>query len=380
MKKLSVKLLRKNLYLLAFTSFICLSSPKVIAQTKTKADPNLKVRNGQVQVNPSGSIETNIPLGGTDEQNENQPNDEDKSQQQGIEIESDDDAYVKPSVGLRNNEVNADVRGKYNPDINIGGQDRGVRVNPNVRVRNGDLSIDPEFDFQSAIEYGKNQVIDFAKNALFKTLGVDNFLTQLQQDFQAITGDITTFLGLRGAEPQKGQAGIPNIQEAEVTFTTVEDLDPMSDILGTQTGTTFGNTDKLMQRYLSDLSQEISENNALSLRGQSIVTGNIETANSIAQKSNAIAIDSSEQDVSQNILRNKSLQDDLRLQLDTMSYIDRQEAKIGDALSMQMSVQQMNESSKTNVSNGRKDQALNSAATNGVGLIYIPTPDSVEAD
>jgi len=361
MKSSSLNLLRKLVYLSIITTSLGSICSQALAQTPEitgEIEPNVELEDGNVEINPEGNLETTIPLGGNDDE---EPNTEEESGL--INVENDENAFVRPSIGVENGEFNTDIDGTLNPDANVGGEN-GVQVNPNIGVRNGELSIDPEFDYNGAINNAKDQAIDFAQRNIFQKLGVDNFLTQLQQDFKAVTGDITTFLGFKGQEPEKGQAGIPNIQEAEVTFATVPDIDLTSDLFGTQTGSTFGNRDKLMQQYIGDLSQEISENSALSLRGQSIITGNIETANTIAAKSADLAEDSSGQDISQNIMRNKSLQDDLRIQLDTMTYTDRQEQKISDALNSQIAVQQMHETSKTNTAKLREKQHLNRAAMN----------------
>ena len=232
-----------------------------------------------------------------------------------------------------------------------------------------EIRIDPEIDSRSIeIDNLKNKAIDYA----LSKLGVKTFLTDLNQTIARISGDIRTTLSDYGIIIPKGKAGLPNIQEAKIVFSEDVALNILNDIFGGQTGSTFNSRDEYAQDYLKQVSQEYSENSALSLRGQSISQTKIDTAISSARESVSIAEDSSGQDISQNILRNISGQFAISQQTDAMAIADMQDAKMDRSLSLQMQSETLAETSGNNARRLRETTAHNGASISTLGLITIP--------
>ncbi len=230
------------------------------------------------------------------------------------------------------------------------------------------VEIDPEFDLGGLTNSIKDSIIGF----VLDNLGAETFLTELNQDLSALTGDITTFLSIRGKEADSGRLGIPNVQQAKQIFLEDAELGELNDVLSGQTGTTYANREKLYQQYLRSLSQEYSENSALSLEGQSKLEAKVDSAISSAKQSLYIAEDSSGQDISQNIMRNISNQLALDQQVNAMAIADMQDAKIDRSLSLQLSSEALTELSKQNMARERQQAAANAAAGQSLFLISIP--------
>ncbi len=318
-----------------------------VEDSEPDIDPNVDLSTDGVEVNPRINLDPDIQVGG------------------------EDGAKINPDIDLRNGKLDADLNADYKNDINVGGEN-GVNVNPNVGFRNGRLSIDPKFDVSGAVDYVKERAISGITNFAIDRLGVGNFLLQLNQDFTAVVGDVKTFLGLRGKEAEIGSIGLPNIQEARITFDEDLELNQFNDVFGTQTGTTFSSRDELYQQYLRELSQEYSENSALSLEGQSKIEAKIDSANASAEQSVTIAEDSTNQDVSQNLLRNVSNQLGIQQQTDAIAIAEMQDDKIDRSLSLQLDSETLIETAKLNVHNERVSSGINSAAQNSFFLITIP--------
>ena len=239
------------------------------------------------------------------------------------------------------------------------------------------LNIDPEVDLGSILKTVKQKIVDFA----LEQLGVERFLTELHSSMPSLTGNITTFLDGYGITISKGKLGIPNVQEARLLFDENTDLGVLNDNLGGQTGATYSNREKLYQEYLQQLSEEYSNNTALSLEGQSKIEAKIDSATSSAEQSLTIAEDSNGQDVSQNILRNISNQFALDQQVNVMKISDMQSEKVDRSLALQMQSQALKEISGSNARELRDSTASNNAVISTLGLITFPglsSTDTVE--
>lgn len=230
------------------------------------------------------------------------------------------------------------------------------------------LTVDPEIDSRSIVTQIKNNIIDFVVNKL----DAETFITELNQTLATITGDIDTLLDDYGIAIPKGRIGLPNVQVAKVVFDENSDLNILNDILGGQTGTTYSNRDQLYQQYLKQLSQEYSNNSALSLEGQSKIEAKIDSAISSAEQSLTIAEDSSGQDISQNIMRNISNQLALEQQANAMSIADLQDAKVDRSLSLQIQSEALTEISESNTRAERVANATNRGTISTLSLITIP--------
>jgi hypothetical protein len=283
-------------------------------------------------------------------------------------LAANEDIKLDPNAELENGKISVDPEGSYNRDIQIGGEENGATINPDAKLENGEISIDPKIDYKKAQKYLTDKVVSYISGKI----KVPNFLTELYQDFQTISGDISTFLSERNIKISQGDIGLPNIQEAKVIFSANEELDKVSDLFGTQTNSTFSNKDKLLQQYLKDLSQEYAENSALSLEGQSKIEQKIATVDATVEQSLALSDDSSGQDVSQNILRNISNQLSLQQQIDAMGIFEMQEDKIARNLNLQMNSESLSEISQQTTLKTRENIAANREHLRSIYAITIP--------
>lgn len=230
------------------------------------------------------------------------------------------------------------------------------------------MTVDSEIDPGSIATQIKNELIDFVVDKL----EAETFLTQLNQDIATITGDVQTVLDDYGIPISRGKVGLPNVQEAKIIFAESKDLSSLSDIFSGQTGATYGNRNKLYQQFLGQLSEEYTNNSALSLEGQSKLQAKVDSAISSAQQSLTIAENSSKQDVSQNIMRNVSNQLALSQQATAMEITDMQSAQIARSLDLQTQSQILEELSGGNTRDLRETVSTSGANISALGLVTIP--------
>lgn len=225
-------------------------------------------------------------------------------------------------------------------------------------------------------EISKEKVVDFVKDKFFdyviKKLKSDKYITKVHQDISTLTGNVNTFLDNIGIHVKTGKLGLPNVQQAQIVLEDSKVLKELSDIFGTQTGTSNDNKQKLYQQYLYALSKEYSENSALSLEGQSKLGIKVDSAVGSALQSVEIAYDSSDQDISQNILRNVSNQMALSQQTDAMIISDLQDAKVDRSLDLQLTSEMLSEVSGQNIRNQRINNAGNNAVQTSLFMVSIP--------
>lgn len=277
-------------------------------------------------------------------------------------------------VNINEGELNYDVNPnfEYSPEVQVGEEKNSVILKPDVELRDGRLSVDAAFDPSQAINHYKTKAINYVKNYVLDNLGAGKFITEINQDLSLIAGDIKTFLGFGDQDANKGELGIPNVQEARIRFNDDAELSRLDDILGTQTGSTYSTRDDLYQQYLRNLTQGYSENSALSNAGQSKINLKIQAVNAAAEQSIKIAEDSTDQDISQNLFRNLSNQIAIQQQTDAISLTELEDAKVDRSLGLQIDSEMLRELSESNTSSEREASALNNTAQDGFALIIIP--------
>ena len=197
-------------------------------------------------------------------------------------------------------------------------------------------------------------------------------IAELFLDIANIVGQIDTFLSELGIEVELGELGLPDILQATELFEQDNQIDIASDVFGTQTGSTVVLDDSLYKQYLKDLGNQYAQNSTLSVEGQENTAEQIELSQQTAEISNQLAQDSTEQDVSQNILRNISNQLALQQQLDNMSYFGLQEDKIARSLMVSMQGESLVALDKLTTTRDREALSILKASTYHQGLISIP--------
>lgn len=257
-----------------------------------------------------------------------------------------------------------------NTDIEIGVDTTNNKGKVWTEIPTPELKVDLETNLsrEKIVDFVKDKVIGF----ISKKLNAEKYITQLHQDLSTVVGDINTYLDDIGITVKTGKLGIPNLQEVKVIFDEEVILGELNDVIGSQTGSTHSNREKFYQQYLRSLTQEYSENTALSLQGQSKIEAKVDSATSSAQQSLTIADDSSDQDISQNILRNVSNQLALGQQTNAMTIVDMQDAKIDRSLGLQLDSEILMESSRANMREERIGTATNLAAQQSLFMISIP--------
>jgi|GEM_PF-5573162 len=288
-----------------------------------------------------------------------------------VDVGGENDVKINPDFDFKNGGFDADLKGSYSENLKIGGEN-GLEVNPNINFRGGKLSIDPKIDKKKFVKSVVDKAIGDLTFFAVDKLGAGNFILELNQDLSKMAGDIGTFLGLKQSEPDKGDLGIPNLQEARIVLYEDPELSQFNDIFGSQTGSNYTGKDELYQEYLRQLTQEYSENTALSLEGQSKLQAKVDSANASAAQSMTIAEDSSNQDVSQNLMRNVSNQMAIQQQIDAMAMSEMQDAKVDRSLALQLESENLIEASKANLRSKRASSGVNSISQSSAFLVTIP--------
>ena len=157
---------------------------------------------------------------------------------------------------------------------------------PQIATAQADLGGDIVIDSEAVEDTVAGEVSN-----LISSIPIPDFIIDLFADISGIVGEIQTFLGEIGGEVEIGEIGLPDLEQAEILFTEDPELDPLSDLYGSQTGSTYANIDKLLEQYINDLSREYAENSALSMSGQEKITEEIDAALEITETSGELSED-----------------------------------------------------------------------------------------
>lgn len=212
----------------------------------------------------------------------------------------------------------------------------------------------------------------FALAQLQIGFNLPELVANIFRQFPELVGVLETFLADLGIEVSLGELGLPDLEEAEILFEEDNQIDIAGDVFGSQTGSTIDSRDKLYQQYLRDLGKEFSQNSALTIEGQENIMEQIETSAVLTEASLELAVDSTNQDVSQNILRNISNQLFIKQQLDNMFFFERQEDKIARSLALSVNGESLIELSRQTTRAQREAASLYKASLYNHALLSIP--------
>lgn len=169
-----------------------------------------------------------------------------------------------------------------------------------------------------------------------------------------------------------GELGLPAIDEADAAIDETG-TSPLMEFLGTkqQEGSFPG------RRYLKNLlriglAEEIAEATALSEEGQAKLKENTEVANDALKTSTAMMEDSEGQDVTQNIMRNVSVQAQSQQQTDTLLAIDAQLRARDDSIRNTLLAGELTEVQGARLREQRHDASAYSGVITQGAMLTIP--------
>lgn len=197
--------------------------------------------------------------------------------------------------------------------------------------------------------------------------------------FGGIASDSQIFANAEGAlagTNLDGTRGVLGIPDPEIVDSLI-DVSPTGhteEALGTKQGgegSPVVKNDAKVQ-FNADLTKASAINAALTNDAQEQLATNIALAQRSLQQSQALAEDSENQDVSQNILRNLSVQTALSQQTDSLIAIDAQRRQRDDAMRNVVLSDALRELHKERVSERRMDASAYSFAITHGGLLALP--------
>ena len=175
---------------------------------------------------------------------------------------------------------------------------------------------------------------------------------------------------MSGAE---GALGLPDPKVIEENINQ-SGTSPTEEVLATMTGGEGSPVIKLDAKEIfdADLAEEVGRASALTQEGQAKLAQNVEVANQSLTTSQELAEDSESQDVSQNIMRNISVQQAASQATDTLLAIDAQLRQRDDALRNIVESDALRQLKRDRVSQRRMDASAYSFAITHGGLISLP--------
>ena len=183
-------------------------------------------------------------------------------------------------------------------------------------------------------------------------------------------------VGSSGGSLMSGAAGALGLPDPKIIEENINQsgTSPTEEVLATMTGGEGSPVIKLDAKEIfdADLAEEVARASALTQAGQEKLAQNVEVANQSLETSQQLAEDSEEQDVSQNIMRNLSVQQAAAQATDTLLAIDAQLRQRDDALRNIVESDSLRQLKRDRVAQRRMDASAYSFAITHGGLIALP--------
>ena len=183
-------------------------------------------------------------------------------------------------------------------------------------------------------------------------------------------------VGSSGGSLMSGAAGALGLPDPKIIEENINQsgTSPTEEALATMTGGEGSPVIKLDAKEIfdADLAEEVARASALTQAGQEKLAQNVEVANQSLETSQQLAEDSEEQDVSQNIMRNLSVQQAAAQATDTLLAIDAQLRQRDDALRNIVESDSLRQLKRDRVAQRRMDASAYSFAITHGGLIALP--------
>lgn len=183
-------------------------------------------------------------------------------------------------------------------------------------------------------------------------------------------------VGSSGGSLLSGATGALGLPDPKIIEENINQsgTSPTEEVLATMTGGKGSPAIKLDAKEIfdADLAEEVARASALTQAGQEKLAQNVEVANQSLETSQQLAEDSESQDVSQNILRNLSVQQAAAQATDTLLAIDAQLRQRDDALRNIVESDSLRQLKRDRVAQRRMDASAYSFAITHGGLIALP--------
>jgi hypothetical protein len=174
------------------------------------------------------------------------------------------------------------------------------------------------------------------------------------------------------ADIEAGALGLPGIDEVDEAIEQAGDTALMEALAGKQEGGGISGRIYLENLYRKNQAEQVADKTALSRSGQRKLARNSTAANDALKTSTAMMEDSEQQDVSQNVLRNISVQAHEQTVHTGLLALDAQLRARDDSVRNVLMGRTLMEIQSERVSEQRRNAAAYSSVVTSGGLFYLP--------
>jgi hypothetical protein len=212
---------------------------------------------------------------------------------------------------------------------------------------------------------------------ILANFNLEQILDAINIDLGEITGNVYgTAEGKGASDPladiEAGALGLPGIDEVDEAIEQAGDTALMETLAGKQEGGGISGRIYLENLYRKNQAEQVADKTALSRSGQRKLAQNSTAANDALKTSTAMMEDSEQQDVSQNVLRNISVQAHEQMVHTGLLALDAQLRARDDSVRNVLMGRTLMEIQSERVSEQRRNAAAYSSVVTSGGLFYLP--------
>jgi len=210
------------------------------------------------------------------------------------------------------------------------------------------------------------------------SFNLDQILDAVNIDLAEITGNIYSEPGSKGAasdplgDIEAGALGLPGIDEVDQAIAEEGGTALMESLAGKQEGGGMSSRVYLENLFRKNQAEQIADKTALSQTGQEKLASNAIAADDALKTSTAMMEDSEQQDVSQNVLRNISVQAHEQTVHTGLLALDAQLRARDDSVRNVLMGRTLMEIQAQRVSEQRRNASAFSGVITSGGLFYLP--------
>jgi hypothetical protein len=213
---------------------------------------------------------------------------------------------------------------------------------------------------------------------ILANFNLEQVLDAINIDLKSITGNVYTVPGAKDAasdplaEIEAGALGLPGIDEVDEAIAQAGDTALMETLAGKQEGGGISGRIYLENLYRKNQAEQTADKTALSRTGQTKLANNSIAADDALKTSTAMMEDSEQQDVSQNVLRNISVQAHEQTVHTGLLALDAQLRARDDSVRNVLMGRTLMEIQAERVSEQRRNAAAYSSVITSGGMFYLP--------
>jgi hypothetical protein len=213
---------------------------------------------------------------------------------------------------------------------------------------------------------------------ILTNFNLDQILDAINLDLNEITGNVYTVPGSKGAasdplaDIEAGALGLPGIDEVDETIEESGSTALMEALAGKQEGGGRSGRVYMENLYRINQAEQIADKTALSRQGQEKLASNSIATDDALKTSTAMMEDSEQQDVSQNVLRNISVQAHEQTVHTGLLALDAQLRARDDSVRNVLMGRTLMEIQAERVSEQRRNASAYSGVIASGGLFYLP--------